>query len=52
MLAEFKRGGKNLNTISHNSAIELINNVRSLGLKVKKVILDTVGPPESYKALL
>lgn len=52
MLAEQKRGGKNLNTISHDTAIMLINKVKALGVKVTKVILDTVGRPESYKALL
>lgn len=43
MLAELKRGGKNLNTISHDTAIILINKVKALGIKVKRVILDTVG---------
>jgi len=43
MLAESKSGGKNLNTISHNTAIDLINKVKSLGVNLKKVILDTVG---------
>ena len=52
MLAELKRGGKNLNTISHDTAIGLINKVKALGVKVTKVILDTVGQPEAYKRLL
>ncbi|CDW83182.1 ribonuclease h2 subunit a [Stylonychia lemnae] len=52
MLAESKSGGKNLNTISHNTAIDLINKVKALGVNVTKVILDTVGQPESYKRLL
>ena len=52
MLAEFGNGGKNLNNISHDTAISLINKVKAAGLKVKKVILDTVGQPASYKALL
>lgn len=52
MLAESKSGGKNLNAISHDSATDLINQVISLGVNVKKVILDTVGQPESYKRLL
>lgn len=43
MLAEHKRGGKNLNTLSYDSAIGLINKVRALGINVTKVILDTVG---------
>ena len=52
MLAEHKRGGKNLNTISYDSAIGLINKVKDLGIKVTKVILDTVGNPQAYKRLL
>lgn len=47
-----KSGGKNLNTISHDTAIDLINKVRSLGINVKRVILDTVGQPHTYKELL
>ena len=52
MLAEQRSGGKNLNVLSHDSAIALINKVRKLGFKVRKVILDTVGDPESYKSLI
>jgi ribonuclease H2 subunit A len=52
MLGELKRGGKNLNKISHDTAIGLINKVRSLGIKVKRVILDTVGQPEAYKIII
>lgn len=52
MLADPGKGGKNLNHISHDTAIELINKVKAMGVRVKKVILDTVGPPHSYKALL
>ena len=40
---------RNLNTISHDAAIELIKKVMALGINVKKVILDTVGQPEKYK---
>ena len=43
MLAEPKSGGKNLNKISHDAAIDLINQVKSMGINVKLVILDTVG---------
>jgi dynein heavy chain len=32
MLAEFKNGGKNLNNISHDTAIDLINKVKATGL--------------------
>lgn len=52
MLAEYKRGGKNLNNISHDTAIDLINKVKALGVNVKRVILDTVGQPAAYKSLL
>lgn len=43
MLAEFNNGGKNLNRISHDTAIDLINKVKATGVRVKRVILDTVG---------
>jgi ribonuclease H2 subunit A len=52
MKAENGRGGKNLNKISHDTAIDLINKVKSCGVNLKRVILDTVGQPESYKRLL
>ncbi len=52
MLAENHNGGKNLNNISHDTAIDLINQVKATGVRVTKVILDTVGQPQSYKELL
>lgn len=52
MLAENSNGGKNLNNISHDTAIDLINQVKALGINVKRAILDTVGQPEAYKRLL
>jgi ribonuclease H2 subunit A len=52
MLAEFNNGGKNLNNISHDTAIDLINQVKATGVRVKRVILDTVGQPHTYKELL
>lgn len=53
MLADFDKGGKNLNNISHDTAIDLINKVKAIpGIKVRKVILDTVGQPAAYKNLL
>ncbi|TNV76956.1 hypothetical protein FGO68_gene1944 [Halteria grandinella] len=52
MLAEFDNGGKNLNKISHDTAIELINRVKDAGIIVRKVILDTVGQPEKYVGIL
>ena len=52
MLAEMSSGGKNLNNISHDTAIDLINRVKATGVRVRKVILDTVGQPHKYKQLL
>ncbi len=52
MLAEMDKGGKNLNNISHDTAIDLINKVKATGVRIKKVILDTVGQPQKYKELL
>ena len=43
MKAENGRGGKNLNKISHDTAIDLINKVKACGINLKRVILDTVG---------
>ncbi len=43
MLAEIGKGGKNLNKISHDTAIDLINKVKACGINLKRVILDTVG---------
>ena len=52
MLAENHNGGKNLNTISHDTAIDLINKIKATGVRVTRVILDTVGQPHTYKELL
>ena len=52
MLAEHDKGGKNLNAISHETALDLIRQVKSLGVNVRKVILDTVGSPEYYRRWL
>ena len=45
MLADWDKGGRNLNKISHDSAIGLIKKVMAIGFKVKRVYLDTVGDP-------
>ena len=45
MLTDWDKGGKNLNKISHDSAIGLIKKVMAIGFKVKRVYLDTVGDP-------
>lgn len=52
MLADYDKGGKNLNKISHDTAINLIKKVMSLGFKVRRVILDTVGDPKKYKSII
>lgn len=53
MLADNDKGGRNLNKISHDTAIDLILKVRdTLGFKLKRVYLDTVGSPEKYKAII
>ena len=52
MLADWDKGGKNLNKISHDTAIDLIKKVISIGFKVKRVFLDTVGQPQKYKIII
>ncbi|KRZ19453.1 Ribonuclease H2 subunit A [Trichinella zimbabwensis] len=46
------RSKYNLNEISHDTAMELIQIVCDAGVVVDKVILDTVGPTEKYEAKL
>ncbi|CAM9897158.1 unnamed protein product [Chrysoparadoxa australica] len=41
-----------LNKMSHDAAIELIKAVQAKGVRVARVYVDTVGPPDSYRALL
>lgn len=43
---------RNLNKISHQTAIDLIHKVLDLGVNVTRIYLDTVGIPEAYKAKL
>ena len=43
---------ENLNTISFNCAYALLDHFLSLGLKVAKVYIDTVGDPDKYRAKL
>lgn len=42
----------NLNALSHDTAIGLIREAVKEGVKVKKVFVDTVGPPATYQAKL
>ncbi|SJK86694.1 Ribonuclease HII [Babesia microti strain RI] len=39
----------NLNQISHDSALNIIRHVISIGYKLKSVYIDAVGPTEAYK---
>ena len=52
MQADWDKGGRNLNKISHDSAIGLIQKVRKLGFTVKRVYLDTVGSADKYKMIV
>ncbi|GAU98366.1 hypothetical protein RvY_09521 [Ramazzottius varieornatus] len=42
----------NLNAISHDSAMFLIQSVRDMGVKISAVFVDTVGDPDKYQAKL
>ena len=41
-----------MNNISHTTASELIKYVKSQGIKLKNVYVDTVGPPKKYQQYL
>lgn len=47
-----RRSKYNLNALSHDTAIELIRLVESMGVKLSHVYIDTVGPPVPYKEKL
>jgi ribonuclease H2 subunit A len=42
----------NLNVISHDAAIGMVRLALAQGLNVQQLFVDTVGPPETYRALL
>ncbi|XP_076812851.1 ribonuclease H2 subunit A-like [Clavelina lepadiformis] len=46
------RSKYNLNSISHDTAIDLVKTVTKLGVDVKEIYVDTVGPPDVYQAKL
>ncbi len=41
-----------MNSLSHDTAISLINRAIDYGIKVKQVFVDTVGPADKYEAKL
>ena len=43
---------RNLNRISHDTAISLIGRVLKHGFKIKALYVDTVGKPETYEKIL
>lgn len=47
-----RRTKYNLNSISHDTAIDLIKSVQDAGIEVAEVYVDTVGSPEKYQAEL
>jgi len=42
----------NLNAMSHDTAIQMIRSAIAAGVRIHTCYIDTVGPPESYKAKL
>ncbi|CAG0914850.1 unnamed protein product [Notodromas monacha] len=50
--AMLSRSKCNLNTLSHDAAIGLIQAALDAGVRVKQVFVDTVGPPEKYQEKL
>lgn len=45
----FRRRKYNLNQLSHDTAIELVQSCLEAGIKVKELYVDTVGPADKYK---
>ncbi|KAI9598194.1 ribonuclease H2 subunit A-like protein [Syncephalis fuscata] len=47
-----RRNKYNLNSIAHDTTIQLIRETLALNVNIKEIYIDTVGPPESYQAKL
>ena len=41
-------GDSNLNLLSYDSSANLLNHVLSLGFRVKRILLDALGPAETH----
>ena len=48
MLANTDAGGKNLNSLSYDSTAKLLKHVLSQGFKVKRILLDALGPAATH----
>ena len=48
----YRRIKYNLNTMSHDTAINLVKSAIDKGVQVAEIYVDTVGPPEKYQAKL
>jgi ribonuclease HII len=42
----------NLNELSHQTVVQLIENLQAQGIKIRRVFVDTVGTPEKYEQYL
>lgn len=52
MLRSRNAGNYNLNEQAHDATMNLIQEVLDLGVNLKEIFVDTVGPPVSYQAKL
>ena len=48
----YRRSKYNLNTMSHDTAIDLVKKALEKEVQVAEIYVDTVGPPEKYQAKL
>ncbi len=48
----YRRGKYNLNSMSHDTAADLVRGALDRGVRVAEVYVDTVGPPDKYQAKL